>query len=74
MMTGENHLHIIEKGAVQKYSNLVHGPSMFQHQKKQYQCRPKVFCLRDRTQIIQLHMSGKRNMSFLQGELISNAF
>ena len=47
---------------------MVHRTLMFQLQKKQ-QYKPKIFCLRDRTQTILLQMSGNQNISFFQGEL-----
>ena len=51
-MTGEDHLHITKKGAVQEKSLMVHRTLMFQSQAKHYQYKPKIFCLRDRTQTI----------------------
>ena len=36
----------------------------FQPQKKQYQYKPRTFCLKNRNQIILLKMSGNQNISF----------
>ena len=51
-MIGEDHLHIIEKGAVQEQSLVVHRTLMFQPQKKHYQYKPKTFCLKDSNHLI----------------------
>ena len=51
IIIGEDYLHIIEKGAVQEYSLMVHRTLMFQPHKK-HQYNPKTFCLKEMTQII----------------------
>ena len=56
-MIGQDHLHIIEKGAVQEQSLLVHCTLMFQSQKK-HQYIPK--------------LSGNKNILFFQAELQNN--
>ena len=43
-MFEEDHLHLLEKGAVQEQSLVVQGDLMFQSHKKQYQCKLKIFC------------------------------
>ena len=66
-MTGEDHFHITE-GAAQEESLVIHHTLMFQSQKKHYQYKPNIFCLRDRTQTIQLQLAGSQNISLFQGE------
>ena len=39
---GEDHLHLIEKGAAQEYSVVVHRTLMFLSQKEHYQYKPKI--------------------------------
>ena len=70
-MIGEDNIHIIEKGVVQELTLVIYLTLMFQTQKKHYQYKAKVFCLRDRTQTIQSHMSGNQNTLFFQEELHS---
>ena len=41
-MIGEDHLYLIEKGAAQEQSLVVHLALMFQPQKKHYQYKPKL--------------------------------
>ena len=55
-MIGEDHLHTTEKGAIQEKSLVAHRTLMFQPQKKHYQYNSKPFCLKDRTQTIQIRM------------------
>ena len=44
IMIGEES-SIIEKGAVQEWSPVIHRSLMFQPQKKHYQYKTKIFCL-----------------------------
>ena len=64
-MTGEDHLHIIEKGEVQEWSLVVHHTLTFQPQKK-HLYKPEILCLRNRIQIIQLQMSGNQSIHFFK--------
>ena len=63
-MIGEDHLHTIQKRAVQEYSPMAHRTLIFQSQKKHYQYKPKTVSLKDMTQTIQLQMSGNQTISF----------
>ena len=51
-MIGEDHLRILEKGALQEQSLVVHRTLMSQSQNKHYQYKPKTFFLKDRIQTI----------------------
>ena len=51
-MIREDHLHSIEKGVFQEQGLALHLNLMFQAQKKCYQYKPEIICLRDRTQTI----------------------
>ena len=48
-MIGEDHLHTIQKRAVQEYSPVAHRTLIFQSQKKHYQYKPKTVSLKDMT-------------------------
>ena len=65
IMIGEDHLYLIEKGAAQEQSLVVHHALMFQPQKKHYQYKPKLSAWMIGLKIW-LQMSGKKLFHFFK--------